>query len=53
MLTLTQFARLRKLSRTRVWALIQQGRIPGAQKHGGKGNAGIWLIPSNAKVKTK
>ena len=50
MLTATQFARKRGLSRTRIHQLLVQRRIEGAEHHGGEGRAGIWLIPPKARI---
>ena len=53
MLTITEYAKVKGWSRTYVWKLLRLNRIEGAQRHGGDGNRGIWLIPENAKVKPK
>lgn len=50
MLTVTQYARKKKLSRSRIHQLIVQRRIEGAQRHGGDGQAGIWLIAPDARI---
>lgn len=50
MLTVTQYARKKGLSRTRVHQLLAQRRIEGAQRHGGYGKAGIWLILPTARI---
>ena len=50
MLTVTQYARKKGISRARVHQLIVQRRIEGAQHHGGNGTGGIWLIPTKARI---
>lgn len=45
MLTLSEYAQRRNLSRQRIHALIQEGRIWGAEF-----NHGRWLIPAKAKI---
>ena len=51
MLTLSDFAQRRGLSRTRVHQLLQAGRIAGARLIGkSNGRRGMWVIPPKAKI---
>lgn len=52
MLTITQFAKRRGLTRQRIHQLILQKRLPGAVrvKTAGANALGVWMIPPRAKI---
>ena len=53
MLTLTEYAKKIGRSRTWVYILITQGRIPGAKRVRvpGAAKGHVWMIPEDAKIK--
>lgn len=50
MLTLTDFATRKNLSRTRIHQLLKAGRIRGAKLIGNRKRRGTWVIPPDAVI---